>query len=91
MIEIEIKEQLKKELINGAIEVIFKKANNEERVMLCTLNIDLIPPADQPKDDTEASPEAPKRAQNENVQVVYDLDKDAWRSFRWDRLVAFHN
>lgn len=32
------------------------------------------------------STDKPKKKANPDICVVYDLEKDAWRSFRWDRL-----
>jgi hypothetical protein len=77
--------QLKESLKKGVCQVTFTKVSGEERVMLCTLNEDLTPPA------TKEDPLSQKkvRAVNPEVQVVYDVEKDGWRSFRWDSLVAW--
>ena len=55
------------------IVVTFTKADGTERQLRCTLRN--IPEEDLPKGTGTTSDEA---------QRVYDLDKEAWRSFRWD-------
>ena len=79
-----IKDEVKESLKKGLVEVTFKKLNGDERVMVCTLNEDLTPPAK--KEDPLSQKKV--RAVNEEVQVVYDVEKDGWRSFRWDSFVS---
>ena len=78
------KDTLKEALKKGLVEVTFTKLNGDTRVMTCTLNEDIVPPA------TKEDPLTQKkvRAVNEEVQVVYDVEKDGWRSFRWDSFVS---
>lgn len=80
------KDDLKSKLQSGLVQVKFTKVNGEERTMVCTLNDDIVPPA------TKEDPLTQKkvRAINEEVQVVYDVEKDGWRSFRWDSLVEYN-
>lgn len=80
-----VKNEVKESLKKGLVEVTFTKKDGTNRVMVCTLNEDLLPPA-QPADP---SAEKTVRAANENVQVVYDVEKDGWRSFRWDTFQAY--
>lgn len=61
------------------VRIVFTKADGSERVMRATKNPSLIPQEDR---DTESSRPAPTEACR-----VYDLDLDAWRSFRYDRLI----
>lgn len=68
------KEWLVGHLSYGEVTVNFTKKDGEEREMRCTLNEELTPPYEK---KTE-------RKVNEEVCFVYDLDKDAWRSFRFD-------
>lgn len=85
----EITEELKTEILAGLRAgektVTFTKVNGDKRVMTCTLQEGVIPPA------TKTDPLSQKkvRAVNPEVQVVYDVEKDGWRSFRWDSLVAW--
>lgn len=80
------KDDLKSKLASGLVKVKFTKVNGEERTMVCTLNDEIVPPA------TKEDPLTQKkvRAVNEEVQVVYDVEKDGWRSFRWDNLVEYN-
>ena len=61
-------------------EVTFIKVNGERRKMHCTLDPRYIPAAMDPKhlDEQHAKKE------NEDVVVVWDLQKGGWRSFRVD-------
>lgn len=67
-------------LHSGKTLVAFTKTNGENREMLCTLRPDLIP--EQPI--TEAKVDKAPRKENPEVQAVWDLEKQAWRSFRFD-------
>ena len=59
------------------IEVTFTKKDGTERVMNCTLLEDYLP------ETTGAG-----RAAGSDALAVYDVDKDDWRSFRWDSIKA---
>lgn len=66
-----------------ACSVTFTKVDGTQRVMRCTLNGELIEQNAKPyerKTDRHVAP-------NDNVQRVFDLEQNAWRSFRWDALV----
>ena len=65
----------------NTVKVNFEKADGTIREMCCTLKKDLIPPPD--KDPVN---QKKVREINEEVIVVWDLEKEAWRSFRLDRL-----
>lgn len=71
------------QLLNqGIVEIEFKKANSDTiRTMAATLDWSLIP---QPE-DTEA--EKTPRKENPDVQRVYDVEVEGWRSFRWNNLM----
>src|SRR5574338_800563 len=72
---------IKDSLRNGVVKIEFEKANGEIREMHCTLNLDnLIAEEYHPSGNST-------RKENPDVQVVFDLDKKEWRSFRWDRLL----
>ena len=61
-------------------EVTFKKVNGEIRKMHCTLDPRYIPaPVDREYLDEQHS-----KKENEDIVVVWDLQKGAWRSFRVD-------
>ena len=62
---------------NSSVEVKFtKKSDGTTRVMLCTLNRDVLAQAGKLK-------EAPitERAHPENLVYAFDLESEAWRSF----------
>ena len=70
-------------LQEGIVEVKFVKVTGEERTMLATLNQDLIPMDLRPSGENSREP-------NPEVQRVYDVEADGWRSFRWDSLMEWN-
>jgi hypothetical protein len=74
-------------LDEGIAEVKFTKRDGSDRVMLCTLNSDLIPEKAFGNPEDWNYPEQPAestRIKNPDIAVVWDLQKEAWRSFRYD-------
>lgn len=65
-------------LTKGPMKLSFAMSDGTTRLMRGTLQDQLIPP--QARALNGAGP------QLDNLQVVWDLDKQAWRSFRWERL-----
>ena len=65
-------------LKENVVEVTFTKINGDERVMSCTLNSKLLPPAT--KDATMSQKKI--RELNEEVLSVWDVNAQGWRSFR---------
>lgn len=74
---------LKEKLTSGVIDVLFLKKDGSQRRMKCTLRHDLLP---QQVDLEEA---VQKKAPNPEVLAVWDMDKEAWRSFRYDSIIGF--
>ena len=66
-------------LYNGELIVKFIKKDGSERTMRCTLNLDKVP--------EELLPKGTKTVTNDITKRVFDLDKNAWRSFRYDSVV----
>lgn len=66
-----------------SLTVTFQKADGNHRVMSATLNPDLIPNNDSVYDSTKST-----KTSNPEVQPVFDLDAQAWRSFRWDSIIS---
>ena len=60
--------------------VTFKKKDGTDRVMKCSLKSGIVPPA------TKEDPASQKKVRtiSDEVCVVYDVEKEGWRSFRWD-------
>ena len=63
-------------LREGIVEVNFEKSDGTLRKMNCTLVPEYM--------HVEYSEEKSKRKTNPNVASVWDLDKNDWRSFRYD-------
>lgn len=79
--------KLKAALQERPIRVLFEKADGNLREMFCTTNIELVPWPDNP---TEGSSDILKE-KDPNLFVVWDLEKEAWRSFRFERLKEWTN
>ena len=73
-------EGLSERLRTEVLSVTFVKSSGGLRTMQCTSN----PSAFPVRESTE-----PTKASNPDVQVVFDLDKKAIRSFRRDSVVSF--
>ena len=74
----ELKDLLKKKIVS----VTFLKTDKTERKMLCTLKEDVLPVVESKE---------PKRTKkdNDNVLAVWDLEKEAFRSFRVDSVTDY--
>jgi hypothetical protein len=70
-----LREDLAAILRNSVAVVTFVKKNGELRKMKCTLKEDVLP-------DLVGT----KRKRNYDVLPVWDLEKNAWRSFRLDSI-----
>lgn len=64
--------------------VIFKKVNGEERDMICTLQEDVLPAATK-----DPITQKKVREVNPEVLAVWDVNKEAFRSFRVDNVISF--
>ena len=67
-------------LHDSVVTVTFVKKDGTERDMRCTLRKDKLPIFQ------ESTEEKKTRKKSEDAVAVYDLEKDAWRSFRWDSI-----
>jgi hypothetical protein len=76
------RKNLQRVLQNSVMSVTFKKVNGEERVMKCTLDPSIIPPATK----TDPLSQEKVRKINEEVLPVWDIEKEQWRSFRLDSI-----
>lgn len=61
----------------GVVKVVFTKANGDIREMDCTLKQELLPETSQKSNHPVG-----------DTMVVFDLDANAWRSFRLDRVIS---
>ena len=76
------KEQVQHVLRSGVAEVVFTKLDGTNRRMLCTTNVSFIP-------ESAKSSETFKRKSSDTSLAVWDLQKEAWRSFRYDSVISF--
>lgn len=60
----------------GVVVVVFKKVDGTVREMQCTLAPYLLPES-----------KGTGRTPNNDVMVVFDLEAEAWRSFRKDSII----
>ena len=74
---------LKEKLRESILSVVFVKKDGTERKMRCTLREDLIPTLQ------EATTTAQNRVRSDESLAVWDLEKDGWRSFRYDSIIGF--
>tara|TARA_R110000822_G_scaffold156868_1_gene296603 strand:- start:911 stop:1177 length:267 start_codon:yes stop_codon:yes gene_type:complete len=65
--------------------VIFRKINGDQRNMTCTLQEAALPAAK--KDDPLTQKKV--RAINEETIVAWDINKEAFRSFRVENVISF--
>lgn len=74
---------LRNALQQGVLNVKFIKKDGTERDLRCTLKADMLP------DQTDIEEQVQKKTPNPDVMAVWDLDKNAWRSFRFDSIIGF--
>ena len=78
------KAKLIEALKRGTVTVTFEKINNGGiRVMPCTLNPIVLEAHGQNLKIGNIDP-------NTMHIAAFALDKEAWRSFRWDSIIGFH-
>ena len=78
------KDTIKSALHEKVCKVTFTKINGDERIMYCTLNESMIPQSSE-----YIAPISSVKKENLDVQAVYDVKSDGWRSFRWDSVKDF--
>lgn len=64
------------------ITVSFKKSDGTIRDMKCTLKKDIIPE----KHPSEKDENKVERKKSTTSQAVFDVEKNEWRSFKWDSI-----
>lgn len=78
---------LKQILRENVVTVRFvKESTGETREMVCTLVEKYLP---EKKAPVKGAPEKAPRKQNPDVCVVFDLQREEWRSFRYDSVIEF--
>jgi hypothetical protein len=87
-----IRDWIKSLLQKSEITLTFVKADGTDREMLCTLNWDRIPTDKAPKATPSGSIDGmwqvlkSRKEPDPHSLRVFDLQKQEWRSFRFDRL-----
>ena len=76
------RQELLELLRDKIVSITFDKLNGDERTMRCTLIPEVLPKAD--KEDKLSQTRV--RNLEDAVFVVWSLEANAWRSFRYDRL-----
>lgn len=79
------KEELVENLKDGEVVVTFKKKDGTERIMRCTKSFDSIPEEKRPKTTNEVVEKS--TTTNTDLIMVWDLDKEGWRSFDYKTLL----
>lgn len=80
------RDELLDALRNCVLDVTFTKADGSERTMKCTLIQEMIPEEMKPVSKPLAEGETPKEPNFESIRV-FDIEKQAWRSFRLDSII----
>ena len=77
----ESRELVERALQEVDITVSFLKQDGTKRDMRCTLRKEILP--------VQKVSDKAQRAPNPDVQIVWDLEAEGWRSFRWDSITDF--
>ena len=81
------KYELKEILANSVSTVVFTKVDGTEREMKCTLLPEYLP-VKPVVEGQQLLTEGLTRAENPSTLAVWDMDNNAWRSFRTDSIKA---
>jgi|LakMenEpi03Aug12_release.lakeMendotaPanAssembly.Ray.scaffolds.fasta_scaffold3635422_1 hypothetical protein len=65
------------------VRVTFTKTNGAQRKMTCTLHEDVVVPY-EPKTERKRD-----KKENDNLVVVWDVEKSAFRSFKLDSVINY--
>ena len=69
-------------LHSGIVNIKFTKTDGSKRHMKCTLMDAFIKPHEKKTDRDKKI--------NENIISVWDVDKEGWRSFRFDSIISIN-
>ena len=76
-------------LKTSKINLKFEKVDKTIREMYCTLISDLLPKTPEHISESSEVVDAKPKKESETAFRVWDLDKLAWRSAKWDSLISF--
>ena len=77
----QISEKLQAMLEQHVVEIKFKKIDGNDRTMICSRKKEFL--------SKQINKTENKKQKNENVLAVWDLEKEAFRSFRLDSLIDY--
>lgn len=75
------KDLIRSTLTSNICKVKFTKTNGEVRDMTCTLKEGVVVPHEKKTDRVKEV--------NDDVLAVWDCEKNAWRSFRFDSIIEY--
>lgn len=81
--------KLKKDLSSKVIVVEFQKLDGSTRVMKCTTNPNCIKSFYEKNNIFYEETPKSNRKKPEFAIPVYDIEKEDWRSFRWDKVITY--
>ncbi len=79
-------EEMRGLLRSGKLLVEFSKADGTMRKMYCTTDENIIPWPDNP---VEGEGQVREKSKDPELFVVWDLEKESWRSFKYERVVSW--
>jgi hypothetical protein len=74
-------EALRELLKTDLVTVVFTKSNGTKREMHCTMLPEYLPAMNEPNPNIKYGP-------SPTVVTVWDLEQNAWRSFKFDSLLS---
>jgi len=80
----EFREWLRVKLRNGVVTVNFTKKDGTERIMNCTTAEKYLPEVEVKV--VQEGTEKKARKMSIDSHSVFDMDANAWKSFRWDSI-----
>ena len=86
------KDEMHTTLLKSVATVTFTKADGSERLLKCTLQESFLPVREIDQSGVQLETVADtqsRKATNENVLCVWDLENSGWRSFRVDSVKSF--
>jgi hypothetical protein len=79
------RDEMMTQLKENVCVVEFEKVNGDKRVMTCTLQESVLPPAKKDEPITQKK----VREVNQEVVSVWDTTAEGWRSFRVENVLKF--
>jgi len=71
-------------LKTNIFEIKFEKKDGSIRIMICTLIPELLPKKQNSDNELEV-----EKKKSENIQIAFDLEVQAFRSFNIDKLLSY--